>query len=122
MRSLAHLHLYSELRSLPQDIHWFCPKQSADDYHNYDEPDKDDEAEVDVTPMNSAEKKRIIAETKVRSKLAYAASLVAGLGEGAAPEFREYYTAKLNSLFKVCDACVRHWHMGRRRYLKDLAE
>ena len=54
--------------------------------------------------MTSAEKKKIIEDTKERSKLAYAASLVTGLGEGTAPEFLEYYTTQLDSLFKVCDA------------------
>jgi senataxin len=110
------------LKSYNQDAHWFCPKRSAEDYHDYLHPDEAELDDGEVEGISVEGKHKAIEAAKDRSKVAFAASLVIGAGEFAPPGFHEYYEQKLDTLFQSCDACVRQWHIGRKAYLKELAE
>jgi senataxin len=105
-----------ELKSFPQDAHWFCPRRRDDDHIDYDNPD---EAEED---MSSETKQELIQDAKRRHEVAYKYSLILGLAPEISGNMLEDYTSRLNRLLTTCDKCVHNWHMGRKRYLKELAE
>jgi senataxin len=110
------------LKNYHQDAHWFCPKQSAEDYHDYSKPDEAEDDDGEYEGISVENKHKAIKAGEQRAKVAFSASLVVGLGEFAPREFHDYYTQKLDTLFQSCDACVRRWHIGRKAYLKELAE
>lgn len=107
---------YRELKSFPVDAHWFCPKLNDDDPIDYDNPDV---AEVDVS---SQTKHQAIQDFKRRQEVAYKVSLVLGLSPEVSGKMMEDYTRRLNALLTSCSKCVSNWHMGRKSYLKELAE
>ncbi|RFU32526.1 hypothetical protein B7463_g3842, partial [Scytalidium lignicola] len=108
--------LVGELKSFPADAHWFCPKLNDDDPADYDNPDI---AEEDVS---SQTKHQAIEAFKRRKEVAYKVSLVLGLSPEVSGRVMEDYTRRLNTLLTSCSKCVSNWHMGRKGYLKQLAE
>ncbi|ESZ91479.1 hypothetical protein SBOR_8140 [Sclerotinia borealis F-4128] len=108
--------LNGELKSFPADTHWFCPKRSDEDYVDYSRPD---DAEED---MSAETKKELIQDAQRRQTLAYKCSLFIGLDRDAGGVMVEDYLERLNKLLTCCDKCVYNWHMGRKAYLKELAE
>ena len=107
---------YRELKSFPQDAHWFCPRRRDDDHIDYD---NSEEAEEDMSPET---KQELIKDAKRRHEVAYKYSLILGLAPEISGSMLEDYTARLNRLLTACDKCVHNWHMGRKPYLKKLAE
>lgn len=105
-----------ELKSFPQDAHWFCPRRRDDDHIDYDNPR---EAEEDMSPET---KQELIRDAKRRHEVAYKYSLILGLAPEISGNMLEDYTERLNRLLMTCDKCVHNWHMGRKPYLKELAE
>ena len=114
-KSLTILHC-RELKGFPRDSHWFCPRRNNDDPVDYDNPD---EAEEDMSPET---KQELIQDAKRRHQVAYKYSLILGLGQEISGHLLEDYTLRLNKLLTTCDKCVHNWHMGRKPYLKELAE
>jgi senataxin len=72
--------------------------------------------------MSVEEKLRVIQVAKRRHKVAYKYALVFGLSPDVSGVLLEQYMNRLTGLLTNCDKCVRNWHMGRKAYLKDLAE
>lgn len=72
--------------------------------------------------MSPETKKELIEAGKRRHKVAYRYSLILGLAPEVAGAMREEYIARLDELLKSCDKCAHNWHMGRKSYLKELAE
>lgn len=83
---------------------------------DYDHPD---EAEEEMT---SETKYEMIEASKKRHQVAYKYSLIFGLSPDVSGTLLTEYTQKLNHLLMSCDKCVHNWHMGRKAYLKELAE
>ncbi|KAH8811508.1 hypothetical protein F5884DRAFT_278641 [Xylogone sp. PMI_703] len=108
--------LDGELKSFPPKVHWFCPKLHDDDTADYDNPDV---AEDDVSPQT---KRQCIEDSKRRKEVAYKVALVLGLSPEVSGKIMEDYTRRLNALFTNCAKCATNWHMGRKGYLKQLAE
>ncbi|PQE33848.1 helicase sen1 protein [Rutstroemia sp. NJR-2017a WRK4] len=108
--------LHRELKAFPQDAHWFCPKRNDEDYADYS---RADEKEDDLSPET---KKELIQDAKKRHAVAYKYSLVTGLAADVGGAMIEEYTGGLNKLLRSCDKCVHNWHLGRKAYLKELAE
>ncbi|KAI1005560.1 putative ATP-dependent helicase [Podosphaera aphanis] len=104
------------LRSFPQDVHWFCPKQNDDDFVDYSNLE---EAEESISPEIKAE---LIQASKKRHHVAYRCSLVLGLAPEQAGRMLEEYKHRLNILLSSCDKCVYNWHLGRREFIKELSE
>lgn len=105
-----------ELKGFPQDAHWFCPKRNDDDYADYSRPDEDEE------DVSAEKKKELIEDARKRHTVAYKYSLITGLAADAGKDMIEEYTVELNKLLRSCDKCVHNWHLGRKPYLKELAE
>lgn len=105
-----------KLKSFLPEAHWFCSKRSDEDYYNYEDPDYEEE---DITPET---KNRYIAEGRKRQDVAYRFAVVYGLASEDAEEWQQTYYNRLEELLTSCDKCVRNWHMGRRRFLKDISE
>lgn len=107
------------METFPPAAHWFCPKRSDDDYTNYDDSDEDDE------DASAALKKQCIAEGAQRRDCAYRFLISLGLtpeetaGTGGTVEA---YFERVNALLTHCDKCVRNYHMGRKDFLKYMAE
>jgi senataxin len=112
----ADIVLHSELKSFPPEAHWFCPKRYDDDQVDYDNLD---EAEEDMSPET---KRELVQDAKRRHEVAYKYSLIFGLSPEISGRLLESYTQRLNKLLTTCDKCVHNWHMGRKAYLKELAE
>ena len=112
----TNVHLYSELKSFPAKAHWFCPRRHDEDQSDYDNPD---EAEEDMSPETKHE---LIQDAKKRHAVAYKYSLILGLDPEISGHLLDDYTRRLNRLLMTCDKCVHNWHMGRKAYLKELAE
>lgn len=118
--------IYEELQGLakklleyPKDAHWFCPKQNDDDLANYDQPDQDDDY------LSSTEKKQHIQDSEQRQKCAYRFTISMGLSPeeaAAVGDFLGQYTQRVGLLLSTCDKCVRNYHMGRKEFLKFMAE
>ena len=113
---LANIFLKSEINSFSADAHWFCPKRNDEDHIDYDNPF---EPEEDMSPETKLE---LIQDGKRRHDVAYKYSLILGLSPDISGVLLEDYTRRLNKLFTSCDKCVHNWHMGRKAYLKELAE
>ena len=116
VNSLLTSSAYSELKSFSLEAHWFCPKRNDDDHIDYDNPT---EPEEDMSPET---KLKLIEDAKNRHNVAYKYSLILGLAPEVSGVLLEDYTQRLNKLLTGCDKCVHHWHMGRKAYLKELAE
>ncbi|TAQ88938.1 hypothetical protein B7494_g2735 [Chlorociboria aeruginascens] len=108
--------LNGELKSFPPDAHWFCPRRRDDDFVDYDNPN---EAEEDISP---GKKQELIQNYKRRFKIAYKLSLILGLSVEVSGPLLDEYTQGLGRFLTGCDKCVYNWHMGRKTYLKELAE
>jgi senataxin len=106
---------FSELRSFPPEAHWFCPRRHYEDYVDYDNPDEPEE------DMSTETKRELIQDAKRRHHVAYKFSLIIGMAPDIAGKMLHDYTDRLNEFLTRCDKCVRHWHMGRKPYLKELA-
>jgi senataxin len=106
----------SELKSFPADAHWFCPKRNDDDHIDYDNAS---EPEEDMSPETKLE---LIQDAKRRHEVAYKYSIIFGLSPEVSGVLLEDYIRRLNTLLTSCDKCVHNWHMGRKAYLKELAE
>ena len=72
--------------------------------------------------MSIEAKYKLVEDAKKRHNTAYKFSLIVGLGEDVSEGLRDTYVSNLNNALSSCDKCVRNWHMGRKAYLKDLAE
>lgn len=105
-----------ELKSFPTGAHWFCPKRNDEDYADYSHPDDADE------DMSAETKKELIQDAQRRQAVAYKSSLIIGLDPDAGGPMVVYYLERLNTLLTSCDKCVHNWHIGRKAYLKELAE
>ncbi|KAF7870646.1 hypothetical protein EAF04_004390 [Stromatinia cepivora] len=108
--------LNGELKSFPAGAHWFCPKRNDEDYVDYSRPD---DAEED---MSAQTKKELIQDAQRRQTVAYKSSLIIGLDPDSGGPMVEDYLERLNKLLTCCDKCVHNWHIGRKAYLKELAE
>ena len=115
-RFLLTLLLQSVLKSFHVDAHWFCPKRNDEDQVDYDNPA---EPEEDISPETKLE---LIKDAKRRQDVAYKYSLIYGLSPDVSGVLLENYNRRLNQLLTSCDKCVHNWHMGRKAYLKELAE
>lgn len=104
------------MKSFPPDAHWFCPKRNDEDYVDYSHPD---EAEDDTS---AGTKKELIQAAQRRQTVAYKYSLAMGLDRDAGGSMVADYVGRLNRLLTSCDKCVHNWHIGRKAYLKELAE
>lgn len=105
----------SELRSFPPEAHWFCPRRFDTDNTDYDAPDEPEE------DMSTETKQELIQDAKRRHQVAYRFALILGMSQELAGDLLTGYTDRVNGFLTVCDKCVRHWHMGRKPYLKELA-
>jgi senataxin len=47
--------------------------------------------------------------------------MVYGLSEEEAADWQERYRKRSNELLTTCDRCVRNWHIGRKRFLKEIS-
>lgn len=115
--------LWQTLSTYPADAHWYCPKVDSEDSTNYDDLDYDDDAEDGGT--TSAEKKVRIENWRTRQSFAYKMSVYYGLQEDDAGEvssITEMFETKKQGLLTKCDSCVKHYHLGRKGYLKYLSE
>ncbi|KAG9248055.1 SEN1 N terminal-domain-containing protein [Calycina marina] len=108
--------LNGEIKSFPPGSHWLCPKRSDDDPVEYEDPDEPEE------DMSAETKRETIEDGRKRYNITYKFSIVLGLDHDIAGELLAAHFNHLDSLFEVCDKCVRNWHKGRKSYLKDLAE
>jgi senataxin len=72
--------------------------------------------------MTQETKLKLIQDAKRRHEVAYKYSLILGLSPDVSGVLLENYTQRLNKLFTSCDKCVHNWQMGRKAYLKELAE
>jgi len=107
------------MQGFPPEAHWFCPKQNDDDPINYNDPDNDDE------DASSATKKQRIEESEQRQECAYRFAISLGLSveeNAEAGGLVDEYLKRLSQLLTTCDKCVRNYHMGRKDFLKYLAE
>lgn len=70
--------------------------------------------------MTSAQKAELIVEGHRRAQIAYRLCMVYGLSEEEVADWQESYRKRSNEFLTTCDRCVRNWHMGRKRFLKEL--
>jgi senataxin len=108
--------LYRELKSFPTGAHWFCPRRHKEDHIDYDNPDEPEE------DMSLETKHQLIEDAKRRHKVAYRYSLILGLAPEVSGTLSKDYIDQLDEQLTTCDKCVHNWHMGRKPYLKELAE
>jgi senataxin len=54
--------------------------------------------------------------------VAYRYSLILGLAPEVSGTLSKDYIDQLDEQLTTCDKCVHNWHMGRKPYLKELAE
>jgi senataxin len=71
--------------------------------------------------VSAETKQKLIKESQKRLEVAYKFSLILGFEEESG-RLREEYIERLDKLLTTCDKCVYNWHMGRKAYLKELAE
>ena len=113
--------LYSKLlNDWPPECHWFCPKRRDDDPLNFDNLEASD-AEAEEEHVDSAQKLKLIGDSHNRAQVAYRLSMVYGLSEEEAADWQERYRKRSNELLTTCDRCVRNWHIGRKRFLKEIS-
>jgi len=110
------LTLYRELKSLPIEAHWFCPKRRDDDHIDYAHPD---DAEED---MSSDTKRELVHDAKRRHNVAYKYSIILGLAPEDTAGLRQPWVDRLNHLLETCDKCGYNWHMGRKAYVREISE
>ncbi len=108
-----------ELKALPSDLHWFCPRQGADDGCYFDE-DISGQADGDA----AAEKRRLekIEEATSRKALVLDALQILAFDGADAATWQLWLKERLNSLLASCDVCIRMYHRGRKELKAKLEE
>lgn len=98
------------------DAHWFCPRRNDSDHADYDDPQS---AEEDIS---ISDKQRFIHEAERRKHVAYQFSLVFALSSEDVGEWQDAHKVRLTELLSTCSGCIRSYHMGRKKFLRDLSE
>ncbi|KAL2356659.1 tRNA-splicing endonuclease-like protein [Cryomyces antarcticus] len=110
-----------ELKLLPDEVHWFCPRVGPTDQTCYFDEDL---AGKSLNPNNpdKACRDRGIAEAKARKVLVLdALRILAFDGHDAAP-YQAWLKEQLDRKMALCDVCVREYHRGRRDLKHGLEE
>ncbi|KAK3696024.1 DEAD-box type RNA helicase [Vermiconidia calcicola] len=109
----------NELQKLDQDIHWFCPRSSAEDAGLYY-----DEDILDILPQepDTAKDRRsqdIRDADRRRDSALQAAKIFAFDGSDAKP-YQDLFRKSLVAQLTRCDICVRQYHRSRSLLVQDL--
>lgn len=114
-------YLRSELKTLPDEQHLFCPRLGSDDGSVYFDEDIAN-LPPDNNPAAVKEREAKIKEAEERKWIALEAlQIVAYDGDEAAPH-KEWLLARLNGLMTSCDICVRVFHQSKAEWKNRLIE
>lgn len=102
---------YRELKALPDGIHPLCPRQSANDYGRYDEPDQVDETGTSVKDRLEEAKTR-------REKFLSCMPIIVYSPDDGVAELQSWMVSKLDGSLERCDLCIKQYYLGRT-WLKD---
>ncbi|SMQ50457.1 unnamed protein product [Zymoseptoria tritici ST99CH_3D7] len=110
-----------ELTALDQDIHWFCPRSTSDDFNIYYDEDHCN-VHTGETPSDRAVREGKIEEaTQRREKVMLAMQILAYDGADAVA-FQKSLTACLTKQLSRCDICIREYHRSRTSLRQSLEE
>ncbi|KAI5273615.1 hypothetical protein E4T47_03117 [Aureobasidium subglaciale] len=107
------------LKSLPEDLHWFCPRTHDEDGSVYFDEDTLN-APLQETPAEREVRLTKVEEARqLKKKVLHACQILAFNGDQAVQ-----LTAALKGLLKVqlkrCTVCVREYHRGRHDLKQEL--
>lgn len=106
--------LCRELKSLPEGIHLLCPRQSANDYGRYDEPDQVDETGTSV--------KDRVEEAKTRKEKFLSCMRIIAYNPDEVQELQSWIVSKLDESLERCDLCIKQYHSSRTWLIDHLKE
>ncbi|CAG8016821.1 unnamed protein product [Penicillium salamii] len=94
-----------ELKAVPEGVHFFCPRQSDDDYGRYEDLNQVDEA---GTPI-----KDIVAKAQTRKETFLSSMRILAYHKDGVEEFQNWILGKLDDSLEKCDLCIKHYYTGR---------
>ena len=99
---------YRELKSLPEEAHWFC-------FRNLEDEKKESEATEDE------EKERYEASNQ-RVQLALDALQILAFDGDDATTWQLWLKERLKTYLTSCDGCIRNYHCGKKQMKQNLEE
>ncbi|KAE9990589.1 hypothetical protein EG327_001232 [Venturia inaequalis] len=110
-----------ELKSLPPDLHWFCPRQDKDDFSYYYEEDIYNQLQKEDESARSVRKDKIKEAEERKIKVLDALAIFAFDGLDAL-EYQKDLKARLEDQLTSCDVCIRIYHGARNQLRSRLEE
>lgn len=104
---------YKEWVTIPQEYHLLCPKLHDEDDEDYKDPGPS-------SAITAEEKEQRIQDSLRRVELTYDLSLLVGITEEQSSGLKEQWIDRTESFLTKCDACVRRWHMHRKKFFEKL--
>lgn len=111
---------HRELQSLPEDIHWFCPRSGNEKGLYY----PDDVQSKSEDPASSGAKKRVslVEEAERRKRLVLDSLLIFAFDADHAAVYQEWIENRLERQLSRCDVCIREYHRSRRELKSKLEQ
>lgn len=109
-----------QVQSIPEDLHWFCPRQGADDFEVYFPEDIQGRLQNEDDDSARARLKRVEDAISRKSLVFDSLQIFAFDGKDAA-QYQQWLEDRLGAQMR-CDICVREYHRGRRKFKEKLNE
>ncbi|KAH8730645.1 SEN1 N terminal-domain-containing protein [Phaeosphaeriaceae sp. PMI808] len=110
----------SELRALPEEQHFFCPRIGDDGSTYFDEDVAGFPPETD--PSEIEDRKAKIREAEERKWIALKATEVLAYDGNEAIPHKEWLIGRYNQIMQSCDVCVRVFYMSMAEWKIRLSE
>ncbi|KAH7116848.1 tRNA-splicing endonuclease-like protein [Dendryphion nanum] len=110
----------NQLRALPEDLHFFCPRQGDDTGIYYEEDVANSDEQEDENQKN--ERKVHVQTAELRKRLTLDAMQILAFDGDEAEPHKIWITERLNTLMSSCDVCVRVFHQSRADWKQRLQE
>ncbi|KAG9666318.1 hypothetical protein KCU76_g18026, partial [Aureobasidium melanogenum] len=108
-----------DLKALPSNQHWFCPRASDDDNSVYFDEDNLNPVPQETETQKKARHAKVEEARQLKKKVLQACQILAFDGETAV-QLGSTLKSMLKLQLQRCTVCVREYHRGRQELKHDL--
>ena len=110
-----------DIQSLPEDTHWFCPRNSLDDGGLYYPEDVQGNPHYEDNISTEERTSEVVKANSRKAQVFEALQIFAFDGKDAA-QYQDWLEEHLGEQMRRCDVCVREFHRGRKSFKEQLNE
>ncbi|KAF4549892.1 Helicase SEN1-like protein [Elsinoe fawcettii] len=108
-----------DLKSLPAELHWFCPREKPEDDDEFYFDEDVGEVEDETAEQKQARRKRIEKTHDRRTDFVQAVQILAFDGDDAV-SYQKTLKDGIGTQLTRCPICIREYHKGRSQLEGDL--